>query len=260
MRRRTFLAQLPCFLAAAEQPVLIVAHRGAVNEAPENTIPAYARAVEHGADYIEVDVRPTADGTLVVMHDARVDRTTNGSGAVAEMTLAQIRTLDAGARWLPRFAGTRVPTFAEVLAFARERSIRVDVDHKGGTIEAIAGEIRRAGTADRVLIEGGLSNLRQFVRLLPGVATMPKVQSVSGVGEVCRLLRTNVVRLSLSQLAQPGFVAAVRGTGARVSVTILGRTDNEETMRQVIRQGARIIETDRPELLARVRKTPVAAR
>jgi DNA-binding NarL/FixJ family response regulator len=76
---------------------------------------------------------------------------------------------------------------------------------------------------------------------------------VADVGEACRLLRARTVRLSLAQLAEPEYVAAVRAARARVSVTILGARDNEATMREVIRMGARIIETDYPEVVARVR-------
>ena len=97
---------------------LVSAHRGFSSKAPENTMPALEASFEAGADVAEIDVRLTSDGTLVLMHDALVDRTTDGKGLISEMTLAEVKRLDAG-RWFDRkFAGTPVPTLDEVLAWA----------------------------------------------------------------------------------------------------------------------------------------------
>lgn len=97
---------------------LVVAHRGSSGEAPENTLPAFELARAQGADAIELDVRLTADGHFVVIHDATVDRTTNGRGEVGSLTLAEIKALDAGSWFDPAFAGTQVPTLVEVLEWA----------------------------------------------------------------------------------------------------------------------------------------------
>ncbi|WLD93604.1 glycerophosphodiester phosphodiesterase family protein [Alkalihalobacillus sp. AL-G] len=92
-----------------------VAHRGASGYAPENTIAAFDKAVEMKADYIEIDVQRSKDGQLVVIHDTTVDRTTNGTGSVKDLTFEQIRSLDAGSWMGEEFAGEEIPTFAEVL-------------------------------------------------------------------------------------------------------------------------------------------------
>jgi len=94
---------------------LNIAHRGDPSSAPENTLPAFEAAMALGVDMVEFDVHELADGALVVMHDATVDRCTDGTGALAEMTLDEVRALDAGAWFAPQFAGTRVPTLAETL-------------------------------------------------------------------------------------------------------------------------------------------------
>src|SRR5258708_47839 len=98
--------------------VVVISHRGEHLAHPENTLPAFQAAIDAKADYFELDVRTTSDGHLVLMHDATVDRTTNGHGAVRDMTFDQIRALDAGARFGPQFAGTKVPTFDEALQLA----------------------------------------------------------------------------------------------------------------------------------------------
>jgi glycerophosphoryl diester phosphodiesterase len=92
-----------------------VAHRGASGYAPENTIAAFDKAVEMKADYIEIDVQRSQDGELVVIHDTTVDRTTDGSGSVKNMTFEQLRNLDAGSWKDAQFTGEKIPTFDEVL-------------------------------------------------------------------------------------------------------------------------------------------------
>ena len=94
----------------------VLAHRGASGYAPENTFAAFDRAIEMGAPGAETDVRATADGVLVLLHDRTLDRTTDGHGPVAELELAGVQALDAGS-WLdPRFAGERIPTADAFLA------------------------------------------------------------------------------------------------------------------------------------------------
>src|SRR5262249_57618291 len=93
----------------------VAAHRGAAGRAPENTRASFQLAWELGADMVELDVRLTADGHPVTLHDATLDRTTDGAGPVAARTLAEIRTLDAGTRFGTAFAGERVPTLREAL-------------------------------------------------------------------------------------------------------------------------------------------------
>src|SRR5262249_37171742 len=97
----------------------IVAHRGAALESPENTLPAIDRAIALGAAVVEIDLRYSADGEVVLMHDETVDRTTHGSGLVSRMTLAEIRKLDAGARSAAQFKGTKGPTLSEVIDYFR---------------------------------------------------------------------------------------------------------------------------------------------
>ena len=95
--------------------VHVIAHRGASAEAPENTLPAFQLAAEQGADWFELDCQLSADDEVVVIHDATLERTTDGTGRVADHTLAELRALDAGSWFDPRFAGTPIPTLAEAL-------------------------------------------------------------------------------------------------------------------------------------------------
>ncbi len=111
----------------------IIGHRGASGEAPENTLAAFRLALQQGADLIETDVHLTADGVPVVIHDHSVDRTTNGHGLVGELTLAQIKALDAGSWFGPQFAGERVLTLDELLEWAAGKT-PVSLEIKNGPI------------------------------------------------------------------------------------------------------------------------------
>lgn len=92
-----------------------VAHRGASGYAPENTMAAFDKAVDMKADYIEIDVQRSKDGELVIIHDTKVDRTTDGTGYVKDLTFEQLRSLDAGSFKGEQFAGEKIPTFDEIL-------------------------------------------------------------------------------------------------------------------------------------------------
>lgn len=97
---------------------LIMGHRGAMGHAPENTMASFQRAFDIGVEAVELDVHLTKDGHLMAIHDETVDRTTNGKGRIADMTLAEVQALDAGSWFSPEFAGERVPTLEEVLVWA----------------------------------------------------------------------------------------------------------------------------------------------
>lgn len=131
----------------------LMAHRGASGLAPENTLAAFRLALDYQPEWFELDVHATADGEIVVMHDATVDRTTNGTGAIADLTLAEIRGLDAGSWKGAEFAGEPVPLLAEVVALAGDR-VRLNVEIKGGpdlpnTAARVVDILRRGGVLDR---------------------------------------------------------------------------------------------------------------
>lgn len=109
----------------------IFGHRGSMGYAPENTFASFELAIQQGVDAIELDVHLTADGEVVVIHDALLDRTAGGEGLVGEKRLAELKALDAGAHFGPQFAGQRIPTLGETLAWARGKCV-LDIEIKGG--------------------------------------------------------------------------------------------------------------------------------
>jgi glycerophosphoryl diester phosphodiesterase len=155
---------------------LIFGHRGASASAPMNTLPAFERAVALGADGIELDVRQTSDGALVVIHDDTVDTTTDGSGRVDSLTLAQLNELDAGAWFGPAFACVRIPTLESVFEAVGARlliNVELKAEHlrATGLEAAVAEAIARFRLHDRVLVSSfNPLALRRFHRLMPEVA------------------------------------------------------------------------------------------
>lgn len=136
---------------------LNVAHRGASAAAPQNTLAAFRRAVELGADGAELDVHLSADGVAVVIHDFVVDRTTDGTGAVTAKPLAALKELDAGSWFASEYAGERIPTLAEVME-AVGQALLLNIELKssgrpdGRLAAAVADLVARFGLAERVLI------------------------------------------------------------------------------------------------------------
>ena len=154
----------------ANARVQVLAHRGASAYAPENTLAAFRLAIAQRADWLELDVQQTKDGHLVVFHDLRIDRTTNGQGNLRDLTLEQVRALDAGSWFGSQFAGEKVPTFEEVVALAREQGIRIFPEIKDprfypGIEERMAAVISANDYEDSTIVQsfdmGSLERLRQ---------------------------------------------------------------------------------------------------
>ncbi|MCU0480229.1 MAG: glycerophosphodiester phosphodiesterase [Anaerolineae bacterium] len=136
---------------------LVFGHRGASAYAPMNTIPAFELARKQGADGIELDVHRSKDGHVVVLHDFSVDGTTNGVGDISQMTLAQLKSLDAGAWFHPSFANTHIPTLEEVF-LAVGRHLFINIEIKSRKIESdgleglVANLIHTYGMKERVIV------------------------------------------------------------------------------------------------------------
>lgn len=147
---------------------LVIAHRGASGVAPENTMASFEQAVKFGVDMIELDVHGSKDGRLIVIHDSSTARTARGNpqGAVADLTLAQLKTLDAGVWKGPGFAGERMPTLDEVLAAFKGRAVFLIELKARGIEERVAQVIRGAGMEDGVMLQ---SFDAESVRIMHGL-------------------------------------------------------------------------------------------
>jgi len=150
--------------------VLVIAHRGASGHAPENTLAAFKRALALGATFIETDLQLTRDSRFVALHDETVDRTTNGQGKVHDMTLAELRGLDAGSWFGSEFAGERIPTLDEILEFSKKNDAVFYLELKPGGSwggeHALIGALRESGEIHRAAVisfdPGILAGLRRI--------------------------------------------------------------------------------------------------
>jgi glycerophosphoryl diester phosphodiesterase len=256
---RFLILSILLFDAAQAQThrVVAIAHRGEHLHHPENTMPAFEEAVRLGADFIEVDVRTTADGKLVLSHDGNVDRCTDGKGEVAKMTFDEIRALDAGIKMGPEFKGTKVPTFDEVLDYARGK-INIYVDVKQVAAKDLVQHIVDHGMADHVVIYSGrLSKAIQEIN--PKLKIMPESVNVELVQRIVSELHPKVIAFGASDW-KPEIIKLAKDSGAELYVDRQGSdhgvpTDNPEGWQAAIDAGADGIQTDRPgELVSYLRE------
>ena len=156
--------------------IYVAAHRGWSTKYPENTMPAFEAAIALGVDQVEIDVRVTRDGALVIIHDATVDRTTNGTGKVCDKNLAELLTLDAGSYKGEEFKGVRIPTFKEFMDLVKDHpTLTLDIELKeypntpGNETRAyevcdrVLAMVDEYGYADRVVINSFSNPLNEYV-------------------------------------------------------------------------------------------------
>ncbi|MEU3666175.1 glycerophosphodiester phosphodiesterase [Streptomyces virginiae] len=219
---------------------LTIGHRGVMGVEPENTLRSYLRAERSGMDAIALDLRLSKDGVLVAVHDPEVDRTTDGSGAVADLTLAELRGLDAG-------QGERVPVFEEVLEAVRS-PLQVSVGDVAAAT-ALAELVLRRDLVSRVEIasaDGAL--LAEAARRVPGVRTTLFVEFLGGDTEavVDRALAAGAATISLDvrrialEVVEAAHAAGLRVTGLAV--------DTLDRLRLARALGLDGVTTDFPEI------------
>ena len=255
-----------------EWPVNL-AHRGASALAPENTIEAFRLGVEAGAGGLELDVHMTLDGHIVVIHDATVDRTTNGSGAVSEMILDELRRLDAGHNFSPdggptrpyRGRDVRVPTLGEVLEEFPEVAVNIEI--KAGTPsieETVLGVLREANALGRVLVVSTPHHIVKHFRKISGgnVSTGASRWEIGVFYIASRLRLERLTRPAYDALqvplrhrgipvVTPRFLGAAHARGVRVDAWTINQADE---MRRLLDLGVDVIMTDLPGTLAEVLK------
>ncbi len=243
-RRTLLLLAVAAVLAAQTRQVVVISHRGEHLHHPENTIAAYQAAVDAGADFFETDVRTSSDGKLVIMHNDTVDARTNGTGAVKDMTLEQIRTLDAGIKFGAEFAGTKVPTFDEVLDFAHGK-IGVYVDTKRASATDIVATLERHAMQDHVVVYGGFEYLAQVAALRPRIKVMPESVNATIVKKLIAELKPQVIAFDARDFTDE-IIGLAREAKAGIYVDRLGDADRPELWQDAVDRGATGIQTDRP--------------
>jgi glycerophosphoryl diester phosphodiesterase len=231
---------------------MIVAHRGLLRHAPENTLANFRACLELRIGF-EIDVQRTRDGHLVCIHDETVDRTTDGTGTVAEMTLEQIRRLDAGSWFDPRFASETVPTVEEVLKLAaeyRRHDIVLAVDLKAADVEeAVVRLAERHDVLDRLLFIGATISDAQVRGRLKRASTKARTAAVANDAEEFPTALAAPVAdwVYLRYLPTPEQMEAVHRAGRRAFLAGPTVSDNQpENWRRAVNVGIDAILTDCP--------------
>ena len=240
----TGLAQTLMTVPQATPQIVAIAHRGEHLHHPENTIPAFQAAIDAGADYFEADIRTTSDGKLVIMHDDTADRTTNGSGPVSNMTFDQVRALDAGAKFSREFAGTRVPTFDEILDLAHGK-IGIYVDTKEADPLQLVQTIERHDMQNHVVIYGDPFLLYEIHKIRPTWKVMPEAVNADFAAYMASRLALQVLAFDAADF-NPTTIQIAHKANALVYVDRLGSADNPEAWSKAIEMGANGIQSNRP--------------
>lgn len=246
---------------------MVIAHRGGLSLGPEHTLYTYQRAVQLGVDVLEIDVRVTKDGQLVVIHDRTVNRTTNGTGSIENYNLADMHTLDAAYRWSPdggntfplRGKGIKIPSLSEVFQEFPQMRINIEIkEPQAAMIPTLCRIIQDHNMLQKVMIASfDAGSLKKFRSICPGAATS------AGTSEVIFFYLLQKMRLEsiyspnalalqvpekygALQVVNRRFVEAAHKRNLRVQVWTINDIDS---MKRLLKLGVDGVMTDYPQRL-----------
>ncbi len=232
----------------------VASHRGDSQGTPENTLPAFERAIASDSAFVETDIQLTSDEVPILMHDWTLDRTTNGSGPVWAMSYNDIIGLDAGTWYDPAFAGTRVPTLQQLLALLQPSTKSAILEFKGSwtvrQTQIVTDLLDEYGLANRVILASfDLMTLRALREAAPEVSRVIIARSVVGDPAVLAAACGAVAIVTSARFIQsdPGAVGRIHDAGLGALIYTL---NDEAAWEQAISLGADGVITDRPETLS----------
>ncbi|MBG6161583.1 glycerophosphoryl diester phosphodiesterase [Labrenzia sp. EL_195] len=200
----------------------IVCHRGACRIAPENTGASARTAWDGGFDYVEIDVRETADGQLVLHHDETLERTTTGTGPLAGRNLRELQKLDAGNWFDAFFKGIRLPTLSEFVLLAAKGNRKLYVEIKQADAVKTAGEVFGKLSHDQVFFWSfDQSRMMQIRKAYPNARLMVRPEDYETLEDCLSAYDADIVEFN-ARNANPGDVAAVRAAGRKVMLAYMG--------------------------------------
>jgi len=235
--------------SAAKNVKQIIAHRGASAERPENTLAAIRRAIEVGATATEVDVRTTKDGKLVLSHDAKVDRMTNGKGEINSLTLDELKQLDAGAKFAAEFKGERLATLVDAAEVCRGKiDLLLDLKESGDEYaERVAAVIRKSGDESRTIVGvRSVEQAKQFRKLLPKARQLGLMAKPDEI-EAYATAGVEMLRLWPAWLKDESLPARVRKAGCKLHLN--GEKGTEEELRRLLAHQPDSLSADHPAQL-----------
>jgi glycerophosphoryl diester phosphodiesterase len=233
----------------AKNGVYVVAHRGAHNGIPENSIPAYQKAIDLGCDFVEIDVRTTKDGRFVSIHNAKVDEYVTGAqGKVSDYTFDELKALDIGSRVGKDWKDTRIPDLDEILQLCRGK-IGIYLDLKDARIPDLVELIERYGMEHEILWYLNayrIKEIREIESCCPDCIPMPDPGSEGNIEVLLGQIHARMLATDMGKLTET-FVKIAHNHNAMVTVDEKDGTEMEWT--QIINWKTDGIQTDRPEEL-----------
>jgi glycerophosphoryl diester phosphodiesterase len=251
---------------------LVIAHRGGPSLGPESTLYTFRNAVKLGVDVLEMDVRSTKDGQLIILHDDTVDRTTNATGPVLNYTLVELKQLDAAHRWSPdkgqtfplRDKGVKIPTLLEVFKAFPQTKINLEIkESRSSTIRSICRSIRDHEMTNKVVVASfDTEALKEFRRLCPQVATsagasearlffgLQKAYLEAAYSPDAQVLQVPETLEDL-RIVNKRFIDAAHARNMRVQVWLI---NDVTSMQRLLELGVDGIMTDYPQRLLELLK------
>ncbi|MCL1848655.1 MAG: hypothetical protein FWF83_03145, partial [Clostridiales bacterium] len=243
----------PIFVKQVKNATEIVSHRGSNHLAPENTMASIRKALEHGASWIEIDVRTSKDGVLYNFHDMVLNRTTNGAGFFSQQTSQEIDRLDAGSWFSSEFAGERIPRVADILD-SLQGIASVYFDVKDANLEQLISLVREKGYSDKCFFWfGSLAKQREFLSLAPDLKIKVNASNVSRLKEwleECKPVKPAIVETGVANIT-PEFRSFCRSNGIKIMPIV---SSNTSVYRDVILSEADMVNMDQPEIFQEILK------
>ena len=233
----------------------IIGHRGSMADRPENTLASYRRAIESGATIMEMDVRATKDNVIISLHDADLKRTTNGKGLARDFTYDEIRKLDAGSWFDPKFKDERVPTMREILELGKGKiDVMLDLQSSGEDYTdeyegRIAQEVAKFGEPKRTWLGvRSIETARRFRKQLPEarqIGLIPTVHTIDAFADA----KVDAIRLWTKWLNDKTLIPRVRGH--KLMLHLNGTVGGEDETRMLLAHEPDLLASDDPAQLVR---------
>ena len=235
----------------------ISAHRGASRLAPENTKASFQKAIDAGADFIEIDVRTTSDGQQVIVHDKSLKRTTGLNALVSETNYATIKTLSAGSWFGKDFNEQTVPTLEEICALVnsenkrRSGEVKLYVDCKSIDASKVVSTLRKYGLLDSAVFYGDLPTLKSIKDLSATARLMPAFPGIVQADDLLKTIEVYAFDVPFQELNKK-TVGYIHSKQLKVFSDLLGEEDHPNSYRQAIEYDVDLIQTDDVEAVKKI--------
>lgn len=245
-------------LLTGKHQLIVIAHRGDHTAAPENTIRAFKDAIAAGVDYVEVDLRTTRDGELVVMHDASVDRMTNAKGLVKDLSLSDLRKAIVVDKQRPQLGEHRIPTFAEVLEACSGKT-GIYLDFKDGDVRKVLQLLQKWKMTHKVIVyinhPDQLSEWRTHAPAIPLMVSLPdSVRDAASYAAFSKSAGVEYLDGDYSDYTA-ALVSVIQAAGQHVWVDVQSKDEGPDVWEKVLSLGVEGMQTDHPRELIRWKKS-----